>query len=119
MTLSAASVSGRQRVAAAVALLAAVLTVALAVVSVVTDFRRVWACSGASGSRWWRCRRAAVECDPGRGVATGPLEHVGRARSSLAITLGWAHLLWRAPPQIESSPPIAAAGRGSPATIEL
>jgi diacylglycerol kinase family enzyme len=38
MALSAASVSGRQRVAAAVALLAAVLTVVLAVVSAITDF---------------------------------------------------------------------------------
>ena len=38
MTLSTASVSGRQRVAAAIALLAAVLTVGLAVVMAITDF---------------------------------------------------------------------------------
>ena len=38
MTYSAASVSGRQRVAAAVALLAAALTVVLAVVEAITDF---------------------------------------------------------------------------------
>ncbi len=38
MTAPAASVSGRQRVAAAVALLAAVVTVAVAVVEVISDF---------------------------------------------------------------------------------
>ena len=38
MTVSTASVSGRQRVAAAVALLAAVLTVGLAIVVAITDF---------------------------------------------------------------------------------
>ena len=38
MTLSRAAVSGRQRVAAVIALLAAVLTVVLAVVVAITDF---------------------------------------------------------------------------------
>jgi diacylglycerol kinase family enzyme len=38
MTVSTASVSGRQRVAAVVALLAAVLTLALAIVTAITDF---------------------------------------------------------------------------------
>jgi diacylglycerol kinase family enzyme len=94
MTIPAASVSGRQRAAAAVALLAAVLTVVLAVVGAITDFPQglgVLGCVAiALGAAWFGVVRGGRQRVVG--IAVAVLALIGAA-ALLIRNGGWLPLI--------------------------